>query len=88
MLDLRIVPKKFFKRISGSKGLFEIRVKHGSNDFRIFCFLDGNHLVLINCFRKKDKKTPQHEIILAERLKKEYYEEKNQGKKFRSITKQ
>ena len=37
---LRMVPANFFKHIEGTEGLFEIRVKLGSDIFRIFCFFD------------------------------------------------
>lgn len=78
VLDLKIVPKTFFKRISGSQGIYEVRVKYGQNSFRIFSFIDDqNNLVLLNCCIKKSKKIPLKEIRLAERLKREYYEEKN-----------
>lgn len=72
------VPAKFFKHIENSTGLFEIRVEVGSNIFRVFCFFDKNQLViLINGFQKKSQKTPGKEIELAEKLKKQYFDEKN-----------
>ncbi len=37
---LSIIPDKYFKHIEGSGGLYEIRVKVGSNIYRIFCFFD------------------------------------------------
>jgi phage-related protein len=83
VLELKIVPKTYLKRISGSQGIYEIRVKHGPNNFRIFCFFDERQLVvLMNCFQKKSKKIPLKVIRLAERLKKEYYEEKNSSEQF------
>ena len=37
------VPKKYFDHMTGTKGLYEIRVEVGSNIFRIFSFFDkGN----------------------------------------------
>ena len=78
VLELEIVPKTYLKRISGSQGIYEIRIKHGPNTFRIFCFFDeGQLIVLLNCFKKKSEKIPLQVIRLAERLKKEYYEEKS-----------
>jgi phage-related protein len=72
------VPAKFFKHIENSTGLFEIRVEVGSNIFRVFCFFDKNQLViLINGFQKKSQKTPGKEIELAEKLKKQYFDEKD-----------
>ena len=73
------VPTTFLKKMVGTDGLYEIRVKQGSNIYRIFCFFDKGKLVLLlNGFVKKTQKTPKKEIKIAERLKKEYYE--NKGK--------
>jgi phage-related protein len=71
------IPEKFFKHISGSDALFEIRVEMGSDIFRVFSFFDkGNLVVLVNGFQKKTQKTPKSEIKMAEKLKKEYLETK------------
>lgn len=76
--SLRMVPAKFFKHIEGTDGLFEIRIKVGSDIFRIFCFFDeGNLVILLNGFQKKTQKTPKIEIEKAERLKQKYYEDKS-----------
>lgn len=71
------IPEKFFKHITGSEGIFQVRVEVGSDIFRVFSFFDkGNLVVLANGFQKKTQKTPKSEIKLAERLKKEYLENK------------
>ena len=65
------VPEKYFKHISGSSGLYEIRVEMWSNIYRVFCFFDKEGLVvLMNGFQKKTQKTPKNEIELAEKIKK------------------
>jgi phage-related protein len=75
--DLRIVPDKFLKHITGTIGLYELRVKVGSDIFRIFCFFDSDNLIiLINGFQKKTQKTPDSEIKKALQLKSEYENEK------------
>lgn len=75
---LKAIPEKFFKHIEGEEGLFEIRVKVGTNIFRIFCFFDqGNLVILINGFQKKTDRTPKNEIERAKRLKQSYYEERS-----------
>jgi len=72
------VPEKYFRYMTGSTGLFEIRVEVGSDIYRVFSFFDKGHLVvLINGFQKKTQKTPKNEIELAEKLKKQYFDEKN-----------
>lgn len=74
---LRKVPEKFFKHLEGTDGLYEIRVKLGSDIYRILGFLDkGQLVILLNGFQKKSEKTTRQEIERAERLKKQYYEDK------------
>lgn len=74
---LKVVPQKYLKHLVGTDGLFEIRVQVGNNIYRVFCFFDkGNLVILLSGFQKKDQKTPKREIRKAEKLKKEYYENK------------
>lgn len=73
----RIIPKKFFRIIEGSEGIYEIRVEIESNIYRIFCCMDGGAVVvLFHGFQKKSEKTPQKEIKRAEALKREYFNSK------------
>jgi phage-related protein len=73
----KVVPDKFMKKLKRTDGLWEIRVSANKGIFRIFCFFDkGDLIVLINGFKKKTQKTPTRIIKAAERLKKEYYENK------------
>lgn len=75
----RIIPKKFFRIIEGSDGLYEIRVEMDSNIYRIFCCLDdGAIVVLFHGFQKKTQKTPQKEIKRAEAIKIEYFKSKEE----------
>ena len=54
------VPEKYFKHVTGSSGIFEIRVELGSDIFRIFSFFDkGKLIILLNGFQKKSQKTPK-----------------------------
>ncbi len=72
------VPAKYFKHIENSSGLYEVRVEYGGNIFRVFSFFDkGKMVILINGFQKKSNQTPQKEIEKAEKLKRQYYDEKD-----------
>lgn len=72
------VPEKFFKFLKNTDGIYEVKVIATFKSIRILCFQDeGNLVVLTNCFIKKSQKTPRKEIKLAERLKKEYLQGKN-----------
>ena len=72
------VPKKYFQHITDSKGIYEVRVEVGSDIYRVFSFFDEDKvIILINGFQKKAQKTPKNEISLAEKLRKEYFDEKN-----------
>lgn len=74
------VPKKFFKNLENTDGIYEIRVITTFKSIRILCFFDeGELIVLTNCFLKKSQKTPRQEIKMAEKLKKEYMNEKYGG---------
>ncbi len=75
--DLERVPEIYLKHIEETDGLYEIRVQHGSDIFRIFCFFDkGQLVVLANGFQKKAQKTPRREIDVALKIKQEYESEK------------
>jgi phage-related protein len=74
------VPNKFLKHLTGTDGIYEIRVITSFKSIRIFCFFDkGELVVLTNCFIKKSQKTPKKELKLAEKLKIEYMIEKYGG---------
>jgi phage-related protein len=71
------VPERFFKHIEGTDGLYEIRVKTGSDNYRILCCFDSGRLVILfNGFQKKSDKTPKKEIERGLRLKAEYFKQK------------
>jgi phage-related protein len=71
------VPEKFLKHLSGTNGLYEIRIEFQSNIYRIFCCFDeGKLVILFNGFQKKSKKTPQNELEKALKLMAEYFDEK------------
>ena len=73
------VPRKYFDHMTCSSGIFEIRVEVGSDIFRVFSFFDkGKLIILLNGFQKKTQKTPKNELELAEKLKKQYFNEKDQ----------
>jgi phage-related protein len=73
----RQVPRKFFKALENTNGIFEVRITSIFKSVRILCFFDEeNVIVLLNCFVKKSQKTPRKEIKLAEKLKKEYLRNK------------
>jgi phage-related protein len=74
------IPVTYLRYVEGTDGLFEVRVILNGNIFRVFCFFDGNRLiVLLSGFQKKTQKTPKKEIEHAERIKAEYYNDKKKG---------
>ena len=71
------IPIKFFKKLTDSDNIYEIRVEIQSNTYRTFCCFDGkNVVVLFNSIHKKTVKTPKKDILKAEKLKKQYFNEK------------
>ena len=75
--ELPRVPEMYLKHIENTDGLYEVRVKIGSDIYRIFSFFDdGKLVVLTNGFQKKSQKTPKNEIEKAIKIKQEYESEK------------
>ena len=71
------VPEKFLKHLTGTQGLYEIRIGSQSNIYRIFCCFDkGNLVVLFNGFQKKTQKTPTAELDKAQKIMAEYFNSK------------
>jgi len=71
--DLEVVPVKYFKKMTGTDGIWEIRIQSGNNIFRILGFVEENNLVVLNhAFQKKTQKTAKKEIAIAEAKKKDH----------------
>lgn len=63
--------------MTGTDGLYEIRIKSGTDIYRIFCFFDqGKLIILVNGFQKKTQKTPTKEIKTALKIKDDYENKK------------
>lgn len=72
----------WFKKLTGTDGIWEFRVDGPQNTYRLFAFWDktGPEPTLIFCTHgldKKSPKTPEREKAKAERLKREYFAHKS-----------
>ena len=71
--ELDLVPVRYFKKLEGTSGLWEVRAGVGRDTVRIFAFFDGSHLVVLtHGFVKKSQRVPHAEIDLAEKRKADY----------------
>ncbi len=71
--ELELIPATYFKKLTNTDDLWEIRVQQSNNIFRLLGFFDAeNFVVLTNGFQKKTQKTPKSEILLSEQRKKDY----------------
>lgn len=71
--DLDRVPTEYFKKLSGTDEIWEVRVETSGVAIRLLGFFDGNNfIILTNGFLKKTDKIPKQEIILAETRKNDY----------------
>jgi phage-related protein len=69
------------KKIIGTKDLYELRIKQGTNICRLFYFYYSDQLyVILSGFVKKQDKTDPNEIKKALRIQAKYVEEKNERK--------
>lgn len=59
------------------KNLFYLRIKQGSDIYRIFfCYDEDKIVVIMNGLTKKSQKIPENEIDKAISIKKQYFDEK------------
>ena len=58
--------------------IWEVRIKFGSDIFRLLGFFDGSQLVVLNhAFQKKTQKIPRQIIQIAEKRKRDYLTRRN-----------
>ena len=75
--EMDVVPSLYFKKMVNTDDIWEVRVKSGSNIFRLLGFFDGSRLlVLAHAFQKTTQKTPRQAIRLAEERKRDYFRRK------------
>ena len=75
--ELDRVPKQYFKKLSGTEDIWEVRVQEGREIFRLLGFFDGpNRILLVHAFKKKSQKIRNRDIAIAESRKKEHQSRK------------
>ena len=75
--ELPMVPQQYFKKLEGAGEIWEIRADFGSSAFRLLGFWDEGRLIIVtNAFAKKTRKTPAHEIALAQQRRGDYLNRK------------
>ena len=76
--DLPSIPSKYFKKLINTDNIWEVRIKFGSDIFRLLGFFDGSQLVVLNhAFQKKTQKIPRQIIQIAEKRKRDYFTRRN-----------
>lgn len=71
--ELKAIPRECFKKLPGTDGIWEVRIKEGGESIRLLGFWhDQKFIVLVHAFKKKTKKIRRADIRLAESRKKEY----------------
>ena len=67
------MPTRYFKKMAGSKEIWEVRVDSGSSTFRLLGFFFESELVILTSgFQKKARRTPRNAIRLAENRRREF----------------
>ena len=77
---------QWFKKLKGSEGIYEFCFDESDKFYRLFAFWDTEGeietmVVGTHGITKKTNQTPKEEIKKAERIKREYFEEKNRTRK-------
>ena len=77
--ELETIPSQYLKKLSGTEDLWEVRVQHGGDTFRLIGFFEGRRLlVLTSGFAKKTERIPRQEIALAEKRRQDYQSRRQQ----------
>ncbi len=75
--ELEFIPQQYFKKLTGTDDIWEIRVNVGRNTFRLLSFFDSPKLVVLShAFAKKTRRIPRSDIQLAENRKQDYFRRK------------
>ena len=75
--ELENIPRKYFKKLSNTDDIWEVRADGKDKTYRILGFFDGNKIVVLNhVFVKKAQKTPKSNIEIAESRKRDYIRRK------------
>jgi phage-related protein len=75
--EMDVVPGQYFQKMVNTDDIWEVRVRAGSDIFRLLGFFDGAKLVVLsNAFQKKTQKTPRKAIEVAEERKRDYFRRK------------
>ena len=77
---------QWFTKLKGSDGIYEFRFDESGKFYRLFAFWDiefQNETLIVGThgIAKKTNKTPKEEIAKAERIKRDYFEEKRKSEK-------
>jgi len=65
----------YIKKLTDANGLWEVRIKHSTNNYRVFYFtVKSSKFVMLNGFHKKSQKTPKKEISIAISYMNDYLE--------------
>ncbi len=76
--ELSSIPSKYLKKLVNTDNIWEVRIKFGSDIFRLLGFFDGSQLVVLNhAFQKKTQKIPRQAIQIAEKRKRDYFTRRN-----------
>ena len=75
--ELDVIPKQYFKKLTNTDDIWEVRIQFGNNIFRILGFFNESKLIILNhAFVKKSQKTPKNDIKIAEQRKTDYLRRK------------
>jgi len=77
---------QWFTKLKSSEGIYEFRFDESDKFYRLFVFWDTDGatdtlIVGTHGIAKKTNQTPKEEIKKAERIRREYFEEKNRTNK-------
>jgi phage-related protein len=73
-----MVPHQYFKKLTGTENLWEVRTQMSGNSYRLLGFFDGAALLILTSgFSKKQRETPDREIRTAQQRRLDYLQRRD-----------
>ena len=79
--ELDPVPGQYFRKLTNTEDIWEVRVTFGGDILRLLGFLYGfRFVVLVHGIQKKTQETPVQDIRMAEERRREYLQRRGKNK--------
>ena len=70
------VPATYLKKLADSEEIWEVRIQGTRQACRVLAFRQQDHLLVMNGFTKKSRRTDPRQVVRAERMRRDHIKSK------------